>query len=87
MLETQVQAWVKQQLERRGWWVVKLIQCSVNGLPDLMALKEGRTLFIEVKRPGAKPAPLQTLRHQQLTKAGFVCLVIDDKCLKQLENI
>ncbi len=47
-------------------------------MPDLMALKEGRTLFVEVKRPGGKPTPLQVVRMQKLRDAGFRVELIDD---------
>jgi Holliday junction resolvase len=41
MRESIIQAGVKKYLEKEGWMVIKLIQTSVNGIPDLMASKNG----------------------------------------------
>jgi Holliday junction resolvase len=71
MRESIIQSQIKKHLEANGWMVIKLIQTSVNGIPDLMALKNGRTVFIEVKQPGKKPNDLQQYRIEKLHKAGF----------------
>lgn len=49
-----------------------------EGWPDYMFLSKGRTLFIEFKRPGEKPTPIQNHMHELLRLAGFVVIVIDD---------
>lgn len=85
MLESQIQSRIKTQLEKNGWLVIKLIQTTLNGIPDLMALKNGRTVFIEVKRPNNKPTPLQSYRHQQLLKQGFQTLVATS--IKDIEHL
>ena len=51
--------------------VVKLIQTNCNGIPDLMCLKNGKTIFVEVKQPGREPTELQKYRHAELIKQGF----------------
>jgi Holliday junction resolvase len=71
MRESIIQSQIKKHLEANGWMVIKLIQTSVNGIPDLMALKNGRTVFIEVKQPGKKPNDLQQYRIEKLQKQGF----------------
>ena len=71
MREAIIQSQIKKYLEANGWMVIKLIQTTMNGIPDLMALKSGRTLFIEVKQPGKKPSDLQAYRHQKLRDKGF----------------
>jgi len=43
----------------------------LNGIPDLMALKDSKTMFIEVKQPKGKLSELQKLRIEQLTEQGF----------------
>lgn len=78
-LESQIQSSIKKKFERAGWTVVKLIQTTMNGIPDLMCLKNGKTIFIEVKRPGQNPTELQLIRHEQLRKQGFEVLVISDE--------
>jgi Holliday junction resolvase len=82
MREADLQAKIKKKLEAAGWLVVKLIQTSANGIPDLMALRNGTAIFIEVKALGKKARPLQEFRINQLTKQGFTAKVID-----QIEQI
>lgn len=71
MRESLIQSSIISYLTKRGWLVVKLIQTNMNGTPDLMALKDGKTVFIEVKQPGKKPNDLQAYRIEKLNKAGF----------------
>jgi len=70
-MEQQVQTKIKNKLKADGWLVVKLIKTSMNGIPDLLALKGGRAVFIEVKQKGGKASPLQIERINQLRAAGF----------------
>ena len=60
-----------KQWERDGYIVVNLISTSKNGIPDLMALKDGQTVFIESKEPNDTVKALQIYRMEELTKAGF----------------
>lgn len=76
-LESVVQRKIIAHYEALGYIVVKISLCNINGFPDLMLLKNGVARFIEVKRPGGKPRPLQLYRHQQLRDAGFRVDVID----------
>ncbi len=78
MSESKVQQKIRNYLNRQGWLVVKIITCSLPGWPDLMAMRSGRLIIIEVKAPGEKPSPLQLARHNQLRQAGFEVHVIDD---------
>jgi hypothetical protein len=55
----------------------KVILCSENGWPDIQAFKNGKTLFIEAKKPGEKASPLQLYRHDKLRLQGFEVYVID----------
>lgn len=67
MTEQQIQSAIKKKLTTAGWFVTKLIQTSTPGIPDLLALsRAGRLVFIEVKRPGKKPAPLQGYMIEKL---------------------
>jgi len=71
MLEQARQKKISDRLKKEGWIVVKLIKTTMNGIPDLMALRNGETLFVEVKQPKGKLAPLQELRIQELRDQGF----------------
>ena len=58
-------------MEEKGYLVVKLIKTNCNGIPDLMALKDGNTIFIEVKQESGILSELQKLRIKQLRDLGF----------------
>jgi hypothetical protein len=51
--------------------VVKLILTNKSGIPDLLLLKDGKASFVEVKREGQKPRPLQEYRIKELRSLGF----------------
>jgi Holliday junction resolvase len=85
MKESEIQTGIKKQLESAGWLVVKCIQMSMNGWPDLQAHKAGKTVFVECKRPGQKPTDLQLYRHTQLRKQGFEVIVATS--LKDIEHL
>ena len=76
--EAQIQAEIVKELRRQGWLVNKLVQTTLNGTPDLICHKDGRTVYIEVKRPGQKPRPLQDYRHRELAKHGIPTYIITD---------
>ena len=75
MLEKVIQTRIKKKLEEKGYLVVKLINTNCNGIPDLMCLKNGKAIFIEVKQPTGVLSELQKLRIKQLTDLGFECKV------------
>jgi len=76
VLESKIQRDIIKSLEVAGWLVIKLIQTNKNGIPDLVCHKDGRTVYIEVKRPGKKPTKLQLYRLQQLWNAGIEAFVM-----------
>jgi hypothetical protein len=78
-MESKIQAKIKARFEQAGWIVVKLIQTNCNGIPDLMCLKGGKTVFVEVKQPGKKPTKLQQFRHDQLTQNGFQVFILSSE--------
>ena len=72
MLESAIQSKVIKELEANGWYVVKLMQTNKNGIPDLIAHREGRTVYMEIKRPNLRPTPLQDLRHLEIKSHGIM---------------
>ena len=71
MTEQKIQTRRIKQLEAEGYYVLKLIQTNKNGIPDLLALKDGEILFSEVKRPSGKLSKLQEYRLKELKEHGF----------------
>lgn len=77
-LESKLQKAVRASLKKRGWLVNKTILCSVNGWPDIIAIKEGRVIWIEMKAPGKPLEPLQQYVHEQIRNAGGTVYKIDN---------
>ena len=71
MTETQIQAKIIDRYEKDGYMVVKLIQTSKNGIPDLLLLKDGIASFVEVKTETGRLSELQKYRIKQLEEKGF----------------
>lgn len=81
MTEQSIQNAIREHLKSEGWLVVKCMAMSKPGWPDLLAIKGGRHLHIEVKRPGGRISPLQTMMHQQLQQHGaevFIAYGVED---------
>lgn len=71
--EQKIQSKIKKYAESKGWIVVKTIKLSSAGFPDLFLFKNGKTIFIEVKKENGIISPLQILRQKQLQKENFIC--------------
>lgn len=76
-LESSVQSLLIRKFEKQGYMVVKLILTNKVGIPDLLLLKDGKASFVEVKRKGQKPRPLQEYRMNELRSFGFEVYVED----------
>lgn len=59
MKEALIQKKIKERHEKDGWLVVKLIQTTMNGIPDLLMIRHGKMVFVEVKQEGKISTPLQ----------------------------
>jgi Holliday junction resolvase len=59
MKESQLQTQIKNRLTKHGWLVVKIISSSMNGIPDLMCIRKGVVMFLEIKTDVGVVAPLQ----------------------------
>ena len=71
-LESKIQKKIIKKLETEGYFVLKLIKCNKNGYPDLIAVKENETIFIEVKRPSGDLSELQKVRIKELRSRGII---------------
>lgn len=69
---------VKKEYEKKGYKVIKLIRLSENGYPDLMCLKDGKSVFIEVKEKNDKLKELQKYRIDELRELGFEAFCLQD---------
>lgn len=71
--ETEIRKQVRDYLRWRGWTIIHHMAgpLSYKGLSDLQALKAGRCVFIEIKRPGGRQSDAQHKFQAQVEAAGF----------------
>lgn len=70
--ESRIQAKKIKELEAQGYYVIKLVLTNKNGMPDILAIPPNSgVVFIEVKKKGGKPSPLQKFRHKELKEHGI----------------
>lgn len=66
-----------REIEKIGGEALKF-NSTKSGMPDrLILMPKGRAYFVEMKKPGEKPRPLQLKRKRDLEKLGFQVKVID----------
>lgn len=80
--EASIVAAIVRVAKQAGWWVMKIHggPYQLSGVPDLLCIKEGRAVFLEVKQPGKKPTEIQRRRMNEIeTEGGAVCHVVTSK--------
>lgn len=76
--EKTLEAYLCQKVKSLGGKCLKMT--GEKGIPDrLVILPGGKCIFVELKREGEKPRPIQDYRIQQLKFLGCDVLVIDSK--------
>ena len=89
--ENEIKHQVKEYLDLKGWFNFHLIagMGSYPGLVDRIAVKGGRTLYLEIKKPiGGKQSENQKLFQENIEKAGeeyFIIRNLED-LIKGLEG-
>lgn len=81
--ESDIQAQIKEYLLRKGWFVVKIHQSlgCVKGIADLYAIKNGRSVWIEVKTPNGRLSEHQERFWSDVVNHGGIYIVarsVDD---------
>jgi len=82
MKESQLQTQIKNRLTKHGWLVVKIISSSMNGIPDLMCIRKGVVIFLEVKTDVGIVAPLQEYVMKLLKSNG-----VHSRVVRSLDDI
>ena len=79
MREKTIEQKLVQAVKSVGGIAPKFTSPGFDGMPDrLVLLPCGKIAFVEVKRYGEKPRPLQVARHGMLRRLGFAVYVLDD---------
>lgn len=81
MLESEVEGYLKKQVEKAGGLCMKFISPGNNGVPDrqLFHKKLKRPTFVETKAPGKTTRKLQDAVHAELRRYGAEVYVLDTK--------
>lgn len=58
-----------------------------SGVPDIVACIQGRFIGIECKANGGKPTALQLKNLQELSSAGGIAVLVDEKGLDDLNAL
>ena len=66
---------------QQGWLCEKFTSPGKRGVPDRIVTvgPYGFVCFVELKKPGEKPRPLQRLDHETRRRKGCLVLVADSK--------
>ena len=78
MLEKQIEERLKKRAKEAGGLAAKWVSPSMSGVPDrIVFLPGGKIIFVELKRPGEKPTPLQNRIIEMLRELGADVRVVD----------
>jgi hypothetical protein len=91
MTEHDIQNIIRLELSKLGWITFRVNVGKVKmedgryfdtGLPagfsDLIAFKDGQTIFIEVKKPGGRPSKNQLNFKKRMENNGFKAIIAYD---------
>ena len=78
--EARLQQRIAKELTTAGWLVRKVSYEGRRGCPDLICMRDGRVVFIEVKSPTGRGrlSRFQELEHARLREAGMDVMVVSD---------
>jgi len=85
-MEKHLEQKLVKAVKASGGIAPKFTSPGTDGMPDrILMFPGGKLAFVEVKRQGQQPTPLQMARHGMLRKLGFLVYVLDDE--KQIPGI
>lgn len=83
MKESALQTKVSKKLKEHGWFVTKLISTSTPGICDLMAIRNGLVIMLEIKTDKGVVSELQKYMIEKLNKMGVFARVIT--CIEDID--
>ena len=85
--ETDILRAIRTYLQLRGWFVIRHQAGlgSARGFPDLIAVKDGQVVFIEVKTPKGQLSSYQRAFWDELTAYGGSYVVL--RSVKDAEEL
>jgi len=75
--ETAIKNSIKSYLNLKGWFFYHNLQGlgCFKGLADLTAMKNGKIIWIEIKRPDGKQSDYQKLFQQHIEDEGGIYII------------
>jgi hypothetical protein len=72
MLESSITKSIQRHAKSCGWWQMKIAGGPFQkaGVPDLLLIKGGKAVFLEVKQPGKKATLLQQQVMKEISETG-----------------
>jgi len=85
--ENDIKKQVKQYLSLKGYFHFHILQGlgAYKGIPDIIAIKNNRVLFLEIKRLGGKQSDYQKQFQADIEGQGGEYYIV--KCLEDLIKI
>lgn len=78
-IENDIETYLYEQAKKHDILCYKFIAPSTRGVPDRILIGNGKTIFLELKRPGEKPRKLQFAIHKRMREHGATVFVADTK--------
>lgn len=79
MREKDIEARLVRHVKRLGGLCYKFTSPGHAGVPDRIIFYKGKTILVELKAPGAKPRPNQSIEIKRIKSQAIPCLVLDSK--------
>ena len=78
---------IKQALRYSGFYVIRHVGSAFShkGLPDLEAIKDGKTIYIEVKQNSGRQSPHQVQFQKDIEEHGGTYILA--RCLEDVEHL
>lgn len=74
--ESEVEKKIRLYALATGWFVSKIV--GTRGIMDRVFIKNGVTIWAEIKRDGKEPSLQQIKRRIEMEKHGAICFVWDN---------
>jgi hypothetical protein len=85
MKESAIEGYLVDRVVELGGEVRKVRWIGRNGAPDRVVMLDGKTIFIELKRPGQTAKPHQIREHERMRRMGQRVEVADS--FEQIDRI
>lgn len=88
-METDLETWAREEIDKAGGWLIKFTSPGTRGPPDDICLWPGKVVhFLEFKWDENRPDALQVLYHERLKCFGHKVRVpkTSDEILRYIKS-